>query len=466
VSEADKASDALDRIQSDRLMENSDEVAAQIAVNNLFSQTPRQAAIADSLKEVAKTLRSSDDLANAEKQLQEFIKRQKELNARMEKLIQGDVKGADPAEQPPKRTGAGAMNNAPMRGGMNVGGVVQLQNFRPAPSPARRPRMQVILAQAQGSTPAPASAAAPPAPPEVKNVGSRIGERQGVLETDVSVHATGMRNLFRDLGLFKIETADTLDQASAEMGLAAQDLPVPSLPPALEHGKKALELLEEAARKLPSDEQQAEQAEGQQKEQMTMSEMLLLAKIIGQMKLLLADTGAGDRAKAASPDTFPERVMDLARRQGRIRYDATKLTRKLQVNLPKAAQVVDLAGGKMDVSHTALESGDAGPDTQTAQSEAIQLLEALQKDQKDSSSSSSSGGAKQAMARMSEGGGGGGYRGGSNGPNTPATLEKPDFSISTQQEYKDKMAAGAEGEIPPEFRGLVNAYSNQLRKEK
>ena len=102
VSEAEKASDALAQMQDDRLTENSEEVASQISENNLFAQTPRQQAISDSLMDVAKTLRASDDMSQAAKELQEFIKRQKELNARMEKLIGGDVKGADPDEPAPK----------------------------------------------------------------------------------------------------------------------------------------------------------------------------------------------------------------------------------------------------------------------------------------------------------------------------------------------------------------------------
>ena len=106
VSEAEKASDALSMMQDDRLTENSEEVASQISENNLFAQTPRQQAIADSLMDVAQTLRTSDDMSQAEKELQEFIKRQKEINARTEKLIGGNVKGADPeepvAKPPPK----------------------------------------------------------------------------------------------------------------------------------------------------------------------------------------------------------------------------------------------------------------------------------------------------------------------------------------------------------------------------
>jgi hypothetical protein len=182
------------------------------------------------------------------------------------------------------------------------------------------------------------------------------------------------------------------------------------------------------------------------------------------MKRLHADTSSADSVRIQSPDTFPERVMDLARRQGRIRYDTTKLTRKLQARQPKAAQITDLAGGRMDISHSALESGDAGQGTRKAQSEAIQLLEVLLKDQENSSGGASSG-AMMAMQSMSMASQGGGFHGGENGPLAPATLETPGYRVSTQQKYDEKMAAGFEGEFPPEFRGLLNSYFEQVRKE-
>ena len=484
-SEAEKASDALNQMQDDRLTENSEEVASQISENNLFAQTPRQQAISDSLMEVAETLRTSNDMSQAAKELQEFIKRQKEINARMEKLIAGDVKGADPEEPapkpPPNPSDSGAMSPGPMRPlAAVVNGRVRAQAIR---RPAARIPAGMVIARAQAlrfeasaapilvaesSAPAPAPAAVPAVPPQVKIVGSRLGERQGMLGQDVSEHSLAMRDLFKELGLFKIETADKLDQASAEMGLAAQDLPVPSLPQALEHGKKALELLEEAAKSLPEDQQEMdEQEKGAQ--QMSMEQMMQLAKIIGQEKVLHADTGTADRTRVQSPAAFPERVMALARHQGRIRYDTTKLSRKLQAEQSKAARLVDLAGGKMDVSHTALESGDAGQETRKAQSEAIQVLEALLKDQEQQDAASRSAAAMMAMQAMQNLAaahhGGGFHKRGTNGPLEPARLETADYRVSTQQKYDDKTSAGFEAEFPPEFRELLNSYFDQVRKE-
>jgi hypothetical protein len=469
-------------MQDDRLTENSEEVASQISENNLFAQTPRQQAISDSLMDVAKTLRTSDDMSEAAKELQEFIKRQKEINARTEKLIGGDVKGADPDEPlpkpPPNPSDSGAMNSEPARPSIVVvNGPARAQVIRrPTPQIAsvtlvarQAVRFEATAAPvlvAQNSAPAPAPAAAAPVPPQVKIVGSRLGERQGMLGQDVSEHSLAMRDLFKELGLFKIETADKLDQASAEMGLAAQDLPVPSLPQALDHGKKALALLEEAAKSLAEDEQQMDE---QQKddEEMSLEEMMQLAKIIGQMKTLHADTGAADHARMQSPSAFPERVMALARHPGRIRYDTTKITRKLQAKQSRTAQTLELAGSKMDLSHTALESGDAGPETRKNQSAAIQVLEALLKEQEEKNGGRSSQAmtAMQAMRTLSQANHGGGFHGGTNGPLEPARLDTASYKTSTQQKYDDKLAAGFESEFPPEFRGLLNSYFDQVRKE-
>ena len=411
-------------------------------------------------------------MSQAAKELQEFIKRQKEINARMEKLIGGDVKGADPDEPPPKPAAnpsdSGAMNPEPMRpdGGRQHRAAEQAVRL-PAGSVARRPRVirQAAPIRVAQNTAAPRRRAAA-VPPEVKIVGGRIGERQGMLGQDVSEHSLAMRDLFKEVGLFKIETADKLDQASAEMGLAAQDLPVPSLPQALEHGKKALALLEEAAKSLPEDQQEMEE---QQKdaEEMSLEEMMQLAKIIGQMKTLHADTSAADRARMQAPAAFPERVMALARRQGRIRYDTTKLTRKLQAKQPRAAHAVDLAGGKMDVSHTALESGDAGQETRKAQSEAIQVLEALLKERRRRTAAAPPwrwrgdagdaeyvhGHPRRRLPRRQQ------------RPARAGRLDTAGFRVSTQQKFDDKLAAGFESEFPPEFRGLLNSYFDQVRKE-
>jgi len=484
-SEAGKASDALNLMQDDRLTQTSEEVASQISENNLFAQTPRQQALSDSLMEVASTLRTSDDMNEAAKELQEFIKRQKELNGRMEKLIGGDVKAADPDELAPKPPAnpSGAMNPDPPRPvAAIVSGPVRIQAVRrPAvqipmvriSARARRVSLDlsvapIVVAQNSSPAPAPAPAAAPVVPAQVKIVGVRLGEHQELLGQDVSEHSLAMRDLFKELGLFQIETADKLDQASAEMGLAAQDLPVPSLPQALDHGKKALELLEEAAKSLPEDQQEMDEQEKDAR-QMSLEEMMDLAKIIGQEKALHGDTSTADRVRMETPAAFPERVMALSRRQGRIRYDTTKLSRKLQAERPNTARLVDLAGGKMDASHTALESGDAGQETRKAQTEAVQLLETLLKEQQQQNEASRSAAATmamQAMQNLSQARHGGGFHNrGTNGPVEPARLEATGYRVSTQQKYDEKMSAGFEAEFPPEFRGLLNSYFDQVRKE-
>ena len=200
-----------------------------------------------------------------------------------------------PPNRGPRRRGREQASSGPR---VSSSGHDGRPRYASAHSPAERGRdcigsgasddsQAVLVTVAQNTAPA---AAAPPAPvpPEVKIVGGRIGERQGMLGQDVSEQALAMRDLFKEFGLFKIETADKLDQASAEMGLAAQDLPVPSLPEALEHGKKALALLEEAAKSLPAGSAGNGGAGEGRPSEMSMEEMMQLAKIIGQMKQLNA----------------------------------------------------------------------------------------------------------------------------------------------------------------------------------
>jgi hypothetical protein len=68
VSEAERASDALARMQDDRLVESAEAVASQISENRLFAQTPQQQAISESLMDVANTLRATADMNQAAKE--------------------------------------------------------------------------------------------------------------------------------------------------------------------------------------------------------------------------------------------------------------------------------------------------------------------------------------------------------------------------------------------------------------
>ena len=145
----------------------------------------------------------------------------------------------------------------------------------------------------------------------------------------------------------------------------------------------------------------------------------------------------------------------------------------MQEKHPKVAQVVDLAGGKMDLSHAALESGDAGQDTRVVQQEAIDILEALLKDQKGKSGGGGGGGGgmAEAMEQMAMGSGAGqnpgGNASGHNDPSlAPNTLKDNSFTFASRQDVKDfHSASGAEAEVPADYRSLWDAYTSQIRKE-
>jgi hypothetical protein len=86
--DAAKAEEASARFEQDGLQPLTRAIAGQLERNVLFSQLPRQKKVADSLREIAEILRRSDDmLESIAKELEEFIKRQKELNGSMSKAI-------------------------------------------------------------------------------------------------------------------------------------------------------------------------------------------------------------------------------------------------------------------------------------------------------------------------------------------------------------------------------------------
>jgi len=420
ASEADQASDALDKMRADRAVETSAAVAARLSDGALFAQLPRQATLANSLEDVADILRSPDDMEGLAKQLPEFIKRQKALNAATEKLIAGDLKGADPSEPKPKTPPA-------------------VPDAGPQTTPVQ------------------------PAPEEVKAVSSRLGARQTVLAEDVTEHSLAIRELFKQFGLFKLETSDKLDGAAQEMNRAAQEFNAPSPPAALESGRKVLALLEEAEKDLSQDRQQAN-AEQQDANTMDMESLILLAKILGGQKLLNSETSATDQQRSQAPEPLADRIMGLARHQSRLGFDAGRLVHRL-ARMPQAAAAANVAAQKMGVSRTSLEAGDTGQQTRGVQRQVVAILEQLLTDQQKGGSRSSAA-AAAAMALMAATRPGG-FTGGANSPLMPATLDAADDDAWTKMRsrFEGNIGSGFDAQYPAEFRGLLNSYFDQVRKE-
>jgi hypothetical protein len=129
-----------------------------------------------------------------------------------------------------------------------------------------------------------------------------------------------------------------------------------------------------------------------------------------------------------------------------------------------------MAGGKMDLSRLALEGGDTGKDTRVVQREAVALLEALIRQQSSRMSAMGLTGQRMmAMMQMMMMGGAtpGGNPGGENAPILPAEVGRVDDQDwrKTHSRFEDQLGADFETAWPSEFRGLLEAYFDRLRKE-
>ena len=62
---------------------------------------------------------------------------------------------------------------------------------------------------------------------------------------------------------------------------------------------------------------------------------------------------------------------------------------------------------------------------------------------------------------------GGGFAGGTNGPLMPATLDSAgdDAWRRMRSQFEGKTGSGFDADYPAEFRGLLNSYFDQVRKE-
>jgi len=387
--DADKAEKANERLRTDKTAAKAADLAEDMARNVLLASRAMHDAVAVSLTEVATILRgAAEDMEQVAKELDAFIRRQREINTGIEQAI------------------------------------------------ARHP-------QAPGA--------------------SALGIRQARLGRDVAEQAAALLWLAQELPMFESKTAVRLDLASEEMKEGVHDLFRPALPEALEHGRKALALLEEARQKFKDERPQMESACQQCR---SMKAVLLLFRILAGQKELNRDTLSADKGRpTVKPDAFARRAVALAERQSGLRLDAKRLE-KMLAQFKAAAKIVQAAGGKMDVSRLALQGADTGEETRIVQRQVIALLEQLLKDGGKSMGMSGGLGAMRTMA-MKPGMSGGGFAGGSNAPLLPAAVSDTGDTRwrRARSRFEGVLKAGFEGQYPPEFRDLLNAYFDRLRKE-
>ena len=387
-NDAKTAEDAKKKLDDDKIPERAGEIAKHIEANALFSQVPAQETVAQSLLDVADILRRGvgTDLAGMiMKELEEFIRRQKEINGDIELAIKKD-KAA----------------------------------FRPP----------------------------------------QLGNKQGMLQRDVKEQASALHWLARDIGLFDSKTARKLDAAAKEMGLGSTDLYRQALPEGLEHGKKALALLEDAREEFGDEMQQMQQAA--MNAQMMQAMLLLQRCLLGQ-KRVNTTTKLAENLRLREHEHFDNMVVALSRNQSKVRSDATRL-QKLIAQFRQAAEIVGKSAGKMKVSRIALGAGDTGKETREVQRQALLLLEALIRE--GMGGGGGGGGRMQAMMGMM-GGGGGGYDGGTNAPVMPATTDeaKHEDWRKVRSRFDEHLGAAFEARVPTKYRGVMDAYFDRLRKE-
>ena len=390
--DAATAEEAKEKLDEDKVSEKSATIARRLEENALFSQVPEQEAVAKSLTDVADILRrrGDDSLDAFAREIEEFIKRQKAINAAIEAAIKKDEKARRPAE---------------------------------------------------------------------------IGGDQAALQRDVAEQASALDWLAREIALFRSQTAAKLEAAASEMGQGVTDLFAKALPEGLEHGKKALALLEDAREKFSQERPQMQQAAMDAR--MVRILLLLQRCLVGQKRVNTGTVVADKlRARAArDQDGFDRQAVALSNQQSKVRVDAGKLS-KLLASIPGAAALVDKSAEKMDLSRIALGSGDTGKDTREVQRMALALLEKLLGGPC-SGMGGMAGARAMAMMQMMAGGSPGGFAGGSNAPVLPASVGEANDEAwrRTRSRFDEQLGAAFETAFPTQYRDLLNAYFDRLRKE-
>jgi hypothetical protein len=293
-----------------------------------------------------------------------------------------------------------------------------------------------------------------------------LGAEEARLGSDVSEHASALGWLAQEIEAFQSDTVSLLGEASGEMRAGAHDLYASAMPAGLEHGRKALALLEAAREKFEAECGQT--AKGMEARQSLEAALLLQRILIGQ-KEVNDKTASMNEERGKNVEAFLERALALAGKQSGLRQDARRLESMLG-RCPGAQTLVALAGGKMDTSRLALAAGDTGKDTRVVQSQIVALLEKLLGDQKNGMSGMGLAGMRalammQMMAQIRTQPGG--FAGGTNAPVLPATLREAEDSEwrRVRSRFEEYLSEAAEEQYPVQFRDLLSAYFDRLRKE-
>ncbi len=388
-SDAATAEDAKLKLDEDKVSERAAAIARRLGENALFSQVPEQEKVARSLLAVADILRRrGDDTAAFMKELEEFIRRQRAINAGIEAAIAKAERAKRPAE---------------------------------------------------------------------------LGSDQATLQRDVSEQASALHWLANEIAAFRSQAAAKLDAAAKEMGEGATDLYARALPEGLAHGKRALALLEDARERLSSEMQQIQQA--MMSTQMMRALLLLQRCLVGQ-KRVNTGTVEADTLRARAPEAFDQQTAALSIRQSRVHVDARKLA-ALLAQFPGAAALVNKSAEHMNLSRIALGAGDTGTQTRQVQRMALRLLEELLKEAQGGGMGGAMGGRAGAMMGMMAGASPGGFAGGTNAPVMPANPNeaKDEHWRRVRARFDEQLGAAFEGTLPAQYRDLLNAYFDRLRKE-
>jgi hypothetical protein len=392
-SDAEVAQQAGEQLHDDETVDKAETLSSQMQQNRLFSSLPTHDQIAHSLSEVAKKLKQggspSDSMEAVTREIDEFIRRQKEINAQTQSLI---------------------------------------------------------------------------AKPDSAATAEKHGDRQANLGRDVSEQGLALQELAQEIEGFESETAGALTRAGTEMKAGATDLYASAMPEGLEHGKKALALLE-AARK--DAQQESGSMGGAAQARRNLGAMIQLLKALGGQNKINRDTSDAAEERITDAEVFGRRMNDLAARQSGVRQDLRKLEEMIADDL--ASEPVGVAGRKMDTSRLALDAGDPGPETRKVQAQIVGLLEQFLSNKKGGKGRA---GMNRAMALMQmlgrqPGSPPGGFQGGENAPIPPAAVGKvgEEDWRKTRGRFDDRLGEGGQETYPVQFRGLLNSYFDRLRKE-
>ena len=290
-----------------------------------------------------------------------------------------------------------------------------------------------------------------------------VAGRQSELRRDVAEQASALHWLAREIALFESATAAKLDAAAKEMAAGADDLYVVLLPRGLEHGRRALALLIDAREEFKEERRQMSQ---QAQQMQALEELLLLQRILVGQKKVNRDTVQADKGHTGEPQTFNRSVTGLAGRQTGLKVETKRLQRML-ARMPPAAAVIGTAGAKMGVSRLALSAGDTGRETRVVQRQIVAILEKFMQENQGKYGGQGMGGKRMMALMQMLGGGGGGFEGGRNAPVMPRAVGRADDDtwLRGRARFEGRLASGFEATCPPEFRGLVDAYFDRLRRE-